>query len=65
MQPWKWHKLVKLHYPGLLYGIVLYHIPGIDCDKGIMICSIPAWRIPWTEEPGRLQFKGSQIIRHD
>ena len=23
------------------------------------------WRIPWTEEPGGLQFKGSQRIRHD
>ena len=22
--------------------------------------SILAWKIPWTEEPGRLQFKGSQ-----
>ena len=22
--------------------------------------SIPAWKIPWTEEPGRLQFVGSQ-----
>ena len=22
--------------------------------------SIPAWRIPWTEEPGRLQSLGSQ-----
>ena len=22
--------------------------------------SIPAWRIPWTEEPGRLQSVGSQ-----
>ena len=22
--------------------------------------SILAWRIPWTEEPGRLQFMGSQ-----
>ena len=22
--------------------------------------SIPAWRIPWTEEPGRLQSMGSQ-----
>ena len=27
--------------------------------------SILAWRIPWTEEPGRLQSKGSQRIRHD
>ena len=24
-----------------------------------------AWRIPWTEEPGGLQSKGSQRVRHD
>ena len=24
--------------------------------------SILAWKIPWTEEPGRLQFMGSQRI---
>ena len=24
-----------------------------------------AWRIPWTEEPGRLQPMGSQRVRHD
>ena len=27
--------------------------------------SILAWRIPWTEEPGRLQSMGSQRIRRD
>ena len=27
--------------------------------------SILAWKIPWTEEPGRLQFMGSQRVRHD
>ena len=27
--------------------------------------SILAWRIPWTEEPGRLQSMGSQRIGHD
>ena len=27
--------------------------------------SILAWRIPWTEEPGKLQSMGSQRIRHD
>ena len=26
--------------------------------------SILAWRIPWTEEPGRLQFMGSYRVRH-
>ena len=24
-----------------------------------------AWKIPWTEEPGRLQSMGSQRIGHD
>ena len=27
--------------------------------------SILAWRIPWTEEPGRLQSMGSKSVRHD
>ena len=26
---------------------------------------ILAWRIPWTEEPGGLQFMGSQRAGHD
>ena len=24
-----------------------------------------AWKIPWTEEPGRLQSRGSQGVTHD
>ena len=32
-------------------------------EKGMAIhSSILAWRIPWTEEPGELQFMGSQRI---
>jgi len=27
--------------------------------------SILAWRIPWTEEPGRLQSMGSKRVGHD
>ena len=27
--------------------------------------STPAWKIPWTEEPGRLQSTGSLRVRHD
>ena len=29
------------------------------------LSSITAWRIPWTEELGRLQSKGLQRVRHD
>ena len=35
-------------------------------EKGMAThCSILAWRIPWTEEPGGLQSMGLQIIGHD
>ena len=27
--------------------------------------SIPAWKSPWTEEPGGLQFMGLQKVRQD
>ena len=27
--------------------------------------SLPAWEIPWTEEPGGPQSVGSQRVRHD
>ena len=27
--------------------------------------SFLAWKIPWREEPGRLQSVGSQRVRHD
>ena len=34
-------------------------------EKGMAIhSSIFAWRIPWTEEPGRLQSMGLQRIVH-
>ena len=35
-------------------------------EKGMVThSSILAWRIPWTEEPGGLQSKGSQSVRLD
>ena len=35
-------------------------------EKGMEIhSSILAWRIPWTEEPGRIQSMGSQRVRHN
>ena len=34
-------------------------------EEGMAIHSILAWRIPWTEEPGRLQSIGSQRVGHN
>ena len=47
--------------PGLIPG--LGRSPG--GGHGNLLQSILAWRIPWTEESGRLQFMGSQRLRHD
>ena len=36
---------------------------GRSLEEGVVTHSnILAWRIPWTEEPGRLQFIGSQRV---
>ena len=41
-------------------------IPGLRRSPGEgNHSSILAWRIPWTEEPGRLQSMGSQRVRHN
>ena len=43
-----------------------YRRPGFSpWEKGkVTHSNILAWRIPWTEGPGRLQSMGSQRIRH-
>ena len=65
----------------MLYGVVVKNSPANTRDTGDAALilgagrssevemathsSILAWRMPWTEEPGRLQFKESQRVRHD
>ena len=34
-------------------------------EKKMAIHSILAWEIPWTEEPGRVQSMGLQIVEQD
>ena len=45
-------------------------VPSLSWDdpleEGIATHSnILAWRVPWTEEPGRLQSMGSQRVGHN
>ena len=43
-------------------------IPGLERSPGegnATHCSIHAWEIPWTEEPGGLQSMKSQGVRYD
>jgi len=38
----------------------------ISLEEGMAThSSILAWRVPWPEEPGRLQSMGSQRVRHN
>ena len=38
--------------------------PGNSQCSAVLLWCIPAWRISWTEEPGRLQSMGLQRVRH-
>ena len=43
-------------------------IPGLRISPGggmAAYSSILAWRIPWTEDPGRLQSMGAQRVGHN
>ena len=44
----------------LLPGVILYHSTTRTGRKATL-----AWKIPWTEEPGRLQSMGSLRVGHD
>ena len=53
--------------PPAMWETWVWFLSGEDpLEKGMAThSSILAWRIPWTEEPGRLQSMGSQRVRHD
>ena len=50
----------------LFFSLHLYHILHIAAEKAMAPhSSTLAWKIPWTEESGRLQFMGSLRVGHD
>ena len=66
------------YFPTSLVAQVVEHLPtmwetrvqslgwGDPLEKGMAThSSIFAWKIPWMEEPGRLQSMGSQRVWHD
>ena len=45
---------------------LLFRTPSDFLEKAMAThSSTLAWKIPWTEEPGRLQSMGSLRVRHD
>ena len=58
-------QLVK-NVPVMQETLVRYMQREDPLEKGMVAhSSILAWRIPWTKEPDRLQFTGSQRVRYD
>ena len=52
--------------PPVLETQVLFLGQEDPLEEGMAIhYSILAWRIPWTEEPGKLQSLGLQRVRHN
>ena len=49
---------------GILLMLLQFHAQEDPLEEGMAThSSIPAWSIPWTEEPGGLQSRGSQRFR--
>ena len=68
----------KLRFRDFTGGSLIKNLPANAGDVGSILgqddpleeemathSSILAWRIPWTEDPSRLQSMGSQRVRHD
>ena len=74
---WNWNLLFNVQKPSLVAQRVKHlpakqetWVPSQDQEDPLekemeTHSSILAWRIPWTEEPGRLQSMGLQRVGHD
>jgi len=51
----------------IVYDLALIYLSQFSYTEKAMAphSSTLAWKIPWTEEPGRLQSMGSRRVRHD
>ena len=59
-------QLPMLLFYSLISWMFNWHLVGSWVEKAMAPhCSTLAWKIPWTEEPGRLQSMGSRRVRHD
>ena len=50
--------------PGVSNFTSTFHFHALEKEMATPSSAL-AWRIPWMEEPGGLQFTGSQRVGHD
>ena len=59
-------ELLRADLKSEFIGNRLYPCLGLEAEKAMAPhSSTLAWKIPWTEEPGRLQSMGSLRVGHD
>ena len=59
-----WTRLYNFQVDKLSDFTFTFHFHALEKEMATH-SSVLAWRIPWTEEPGRLQSMRSQRVRHD
>jgi len=66
-QDWKRSVFIPIPKKGNAKGCSNYCTIALICAEKAMAShsSSLAWKIPWTEEPGRLQSMGSLRVGHD
>ena len=58
--------LTRQTFVGKVMSLLFNMLSRVDTEKAMAThSSTLAWKIPWTEEPGRLQSMGSLRVRHD
>ena len=59
-------KSSDIYFPNIFSQCVVYIYVVLSGEKAMAPhSSTGAWKIPWMEEPGRLQSMGSLRVRHD
>ena len=64
-QDWKRSVFILIPKKGNVKECSNYHTIALISHAVAPYSSTLAWKIPWTEEPGRLQSMGSLRVRHD
>ena len=63
---WQTKETMAINASVLVHFILISNLLVFHSEKAMApdSCTL-AWKIPWTEEPGRLQSMGSRRVRHD
>ena len=65
LRDWKRSVFIPIPKTGNVKECSNYHTIALISHAVAPYSSTLAWKIPWTEEPGRLQSMGSLRVRHD